>query len=208
MDRSPPRSAPFFVADHLALDFVNSLAGPSAPRSEWLADGAELLDWLAASGAVDHSVVSLFGDNVAAVDKVAAEARELRQWLRGFVDRHAGSALEISDARELEPLNRLLARDDGYPQLVMGDGGLRLERQRRWSDPRQLLLPIGEAIADLMVHADFRLIRACEGSGCTLMFLDHTKAHGRRWCSMAVCGNRAKAAAHRARAAGRRQAAR
>ena len=49
--------------------------------------------------------------------------------------------------------------------------------------------------------ADFRLIRGCEGPVCTLLFLDRTKAHGRRWCSMAVCGNRAKAAAHRARRA-------
>ena len=57
----------------------------------------------------------------------------------------------------------------------------------------------GEAAADLACNADFRLIRACNGRACTLLFLDRTKAHGRRWCSMAVCGNRAKAAAHRAR---------
>jgi predicted RNA-binding Zn ribbon-like protein len=30
--------------------------------------------------------------------------------------------------------------------------------------------------------------------------VDVSKAHGRRWCSMTICGNRAKAAAHRARA--------
>lgn len=59
-------------------------------------------------------------------------------------------------------------------------------------------------VHDLVCHADFRLIRACEGTACTLMFLDRTKAHARRWCSMAVCGNRAKAAAHRARASRRR----
>ena len=47
---------------------------------------------------------------------------------------------------------------------------------------------------------DFSLVRKCEGEGCTLWFLDLSKAHARRWCSMAVCGNRAKAAAHRARA--------
>jgi predicted RNA-binding Zn ribbon-like protein len=51
-----------------------------------------------------------------------------------------------------------------------------------------------------MCHADFRLIRACEGSACTILFLDRTKAHARRWCSMAICGNRAKVAAYRARA--------
>ena len=59
-------------------------------------------------------------------------------------------------------------------------------------------------VHDLVCHTDFRLIRACEGTACTLMFLDRTKAHARRWCSMAVCGNRAQAAAHRARASRRR----
>jgi predicted RNA-binding Zn ribbon-like protein len=33
----------------------------------------------------------------------------------------------------------------------------------------------------------------------TLLFADHTRGHARRWCSMALCGNRAKQAAHRQR---------
>jgi hypothetical protein len=41
---------------------------------------------------------------------------------------------------------------------------------------------------------------ACEAGNCSLWFLDVSKGHARRWCSMAICGNRAKAAAHRARA--------
>ena len=36
---APPRPAPLLVADHLALDFVNSRAA----GSEWLADGAGLI---------------------------------------------------------------------------------------------------------------------------------------------------------------------
>jgi predicted RNA-binding Zn ribbon-like protein len=64
-----------------------------------------------------------------------------------------------------------------------------------------LLHPIAEAAAALICNRDFRLIRSCEGAVCTLVFLDRTKAHARRWCSMAVCGNRAKAAAHRAKRA-------
>jgi hypothetical protein len=31
-------------------------------------------------------------------------------------------------------------------------------------------------VHDLVCHADFRLIRACEGTACTLMFPDRTKA--------------------------------
>jgi predicted RNA-binding Zn ribbon-like protein len=62
-----------------------------------------------------------------------------------------------------------------------------------------LLQPIAEAAADLICNQGFRLIRSYAGSACTLVFLDRTKAHTRRRCSMAVSGNRAKAAAHRPR---------
>ena len=82
---------------------------------------------------------------------------------------------------------------------------LRLQRVRRWTAPEQLLQPLAEAIADLVCNEDFRLIRTCEGKACVLLFLDKTKSHARRWCSMALCGNRAKAAAHRARASRNRK---
>jgi predicted RNA-binding Zn ribbon-like protein len=43
------------------------------------------------------------------------------------------------------------------------------------------------------------LVKQCAGPGCTLWFLDRTKAHARRFCSAAACGNRAKVAAFRER---------
>jgi predicted RNA-binding Zn ribbon-like protein len=46
---------------------------------------------------------------------------------------------------------------------------------------------------------DFSNVKACEGPACTLLFADHTRGHARPWCSMAICGNRAKQAAHRNR---------
>jgi predicted RNA-binding Zn ribbon-like protein len=68
--------------------------------------------------------------------------------------------------------------------------------QRRWASPESLLQPIGEALAQLVSGEDFTYVKVCEGSGCRLLFADHTKGHRRRWCSMAVYGNRAKQAAH------------
>jgi predicted RNA-binding Zn ribbon-like protein len=62
-----------------------------------------------------------------------------------------------------------------------------------------VLMPIGEAIARLLVEGDFDLVRQCESTDCTLWFYDRTKSHHRRWCSMSMCGNRAKVAAFRAR---------
>jgi hypothetical protein len=67
---------------------------------------------------------------------------------------------------------------------------------RRWRSPESLLLPIGEALAQFVCEEDFANVKACEGHSCTLMFADHTRRRARRWCSMAICGNRAKQAAH------------
>jgi predicted RNA-binding Zn ribbon-like protein len=44
-----------------------------------------------------------------------------------------------------------------------------------------------------------RELRTCEGSGCGAFFLDLSRGKGRRWCSMARCGNRVKVAALRRR---------
>ncbi|MBV9276518.1 MAG: CGNR zinc finger domain-containing protein, partial [Verrucomicrobia bacterium] len=60
-------------------------------------------------------------------------------------------------------------------------------------------------LADLVCSQDFSLVKGCEGKACTLLFLDRTNGRARRWCSMTICGNRAKQAAHRQRSATKRQ---
>jgi predicted RNA-binding Zn ribbon-like protein len=108
-----------------------------------------------------------------------------------------------SDLSALDPINRLLARNEAFQQLVArapGDGaGLDLRTTRRWRSAESLLLPIAGAVAQCLCEEDFTNIRSCEGAACTLLFADHTRGHVRRWCSMAICGNRAKVAAHRRR---------
>jgi predicted RNA-binding Zn ribbon-like protein len=64
-----------------------------------------------------------------------------------------------------------------------------------------VLAPVAEEMARLLIEEDLSLVRQCGGDDCTIVFLDRTKAHKRRSCSMAACGNRAKVAAFRARAA-------
>ena len=203
----PDRLSPFFIADHLALDFLNSIASPRGVPVEWLRDGRDLVDWLEQANVIGPDVAARFrrSNDQRALDCVAESARDFREWLRGFVTRHMGKSLTTGSAKALGPLNELLAGDTSYP-VVEAAGekqALRLRRVIRWDGPKELLRPIAEAAADLVCSVDFRLIRACEGFPCTLVFLDRTKAHLRRWCSMAVCGNRAKAAAHRAKKRGK-----
>ena len=198
---------PIFVADAKGLDFLNSRATPVDTPVEWIGTGEDFVAWLKAAGLVPAEVLQ--GFKVAALagelDAVAAQARSLREWFRGFVARHKGKPLKANALAELEPLNRILERDETFGQIgaqkdaASGGSGLVLLDKRRWRSPESLIMPVARAIADVICEEDFRLVRACEGHACTLMFVDRTKSHRRRWCSMAVCGNRAKQAALRER---------
>ena len=79
---------------------------------------------------------------------------------------------------------------------------------RRWRTPDSLLLPIAHAIANFVTSEDLSHVKSCEKSPCTLFFLDRTRGQVRRWCSMALCGNRAKQALYRSRSKRRRHSAR
>src|SRR5262249_34408186 len=202
------RPDPIFIGDDPGLDFLNSVATPADEPIEWLTSGEDLLAWLAYAKLVSVEVLERFRSTAmpGELDAVAAQARALREWFRKFVQDHMGKALRPSALQELAALNRILERDDEYTQLVKrertdtsGTSGLVLVSLRRWRSPDTLLLPIAAALSKLVADQAFSFVKACEGPTCTLLFLDKTHGRGRRWCSMASCGNRAKQAAHRQR---------
>ena len=200
----PDRSPAFFIADSLGLDFLNSIATPVDTRVDWLDSGEGLVAWLAQAELVPADALRALTAAAAPseLDKIAEQARALREWFRAFVSEHMSRPLAPGALGELTRLNTLLERDERFSQIeVHRDVGDRLELKtiRRWPSPESLLLPIGEALAKCVCDEDFANIRACEGHRCTLIFADHTRRRGRRWCSMAMCGNRAKQAAHRHR---------
>ncbi|WP_245986453.1 CGNR zinc finger domain-containing protein [Azospirillum thermophilum] len=200
------------------MDFLNTGAGSRGAAREWLSTGRDLLAWLDAAGllAPEQLGVSLGDGAEELLDDVAHRARSLREWFRGFVQSHAGRPLTAADVRDLAPLNALLATDDAFRRIEAagrpedgrghdhgeGAGVLRWRNRRRWRGPDVLLLPIADSIGDLLTGEDFTLVKQCEGEGCGLLFLDRTRAKSRRWCSMALCGNRAKVAAFRAKRRG------
>jgi predicted RNA-binding Zn ribbon-like protein len=194
-----------FLADALGLDFLNSVATPVDTPVDWLEDGEGLLNWLQQARLVPDEVARAIRERAipGEIDRLAGQARALREWFRVFVRQHKGRPLHEADLIELEPLNELLKRDERYDEIVAGPPtgsfALTLAPRRRWNSPEALLLPIAESMARLICDEDFSHVKACEGPTCTLLFADHTRGHARRWCSMALCGNRAKQAAHRHR---------
>jgi predicted RNA-binding Zn ribbon-like protein len=209
------RPAAMFLADAPGLDFLNSIAKPTGKPVDWLANGKDLLSWLEQARLLPPETGAWMRANAAPaeLDQAAAQARELREWFRGFVYRHKGGTLTRDALQELAPLNALLATDETHrligirEEVTSGSeaiaepavSGLARVTTRRWRSPATLLAPIADAMADLVCSADFTQVKKCESATCTLLFHDRTQGHARRWCSMAICGNRAKQAAYRAR---------
>lgn len=202
MEHRPPA---IFIADSLGLDFLNSIATPIDTPVDWLDSGDGLLRWLAQAKLVPADALDELKARAkpGELDKVAEQARALREWFRKFVTKRMGRSLPPKAPQEWLPLNKLLQRDEMFSQISRHrerDGDrFELRTVRRWRSPESLLLPIAEALAKFVCEEDPASVKACEGHSCTLVFADHTRGRARRWCSMAVCGNRAKQAAHRNR---------
>jgi len=199
-----------FIAGDPGLDFLNSIGTPVDTVVEWLANGEDLMAWLEQAELVPPEAAASIRAKCfpGELDAVAAQARALREWFRAFVVAHRGHPLGPDALRELGPLNRILERDDAYGAIVAGPVDARDQSStpklewrtlRRWRTPDSLMLPIAHAIANFLTSEDLSRVKSCEKPPCTLFFLDRTRGQARRWCSMTVCGNRAKQALHRAR---------
>ena len=191
------------VGDHLALDFLNSIAAPRGTSIEWLGSGRNLLKWLTDVGALDATSAERLTsfEPLWRFDEIAVEAVALRELFRDLVARMKAGGRKAVSVKDVERLNALLERDSRVDQIELDRNGqcFVLVTGRRWREPAEVLAMIAAAIADFLCNIELDLVRKCEAPECTLWFLDRTKGHRRRWCSQTVCGNRAKAAAHRQR---------
>ena len=189
-----------FVGNHLALDFVNTRPVIRGEATEFLVDGAALARWLEACGLIGDEagkrLTRLWPSRRfdAGVDAVRRFRERFRQALLAMEE---GA---IPDDPFLGELNRLLAR---YPRVMQVERqDLQLERRPRFAPqrPEDALGVLADAVADLLTASDWSRLRKCQS--CVLHFLDTSKKGTRVWCSMRLCGNRAKVAAHAQRARG------
>lgn len=196
----PPGFEPLRVGEHAALDFLNSVLAPSGEMLDFLQDGASLARWLSSSGVVPDPVAAATRALAPRqLDRLAAEARELREWFRAMVSRWSASGERTVRKADIGRLNALMAASPLTQVLVRGPAGIELRARRVLGEPRALMAELAAICADLLAHQRHDQVRKCENPACPLVFADTKRGPRRRWCSMAVCGNRTKVAAHRAR---------
>lgn len=161
-----------FVGGRLCLDFINTANWiDDQPVDDRLADAAAARIWAARKG--------LRGD----VGE-PGELRRLRQALRAML-----SPTARSDDAACAVLNGARATP---PAPILADGRLSPPS----TDDGWLRRALADSASDLLVSLDRRRLKQCPGPRCGWLFVDESPNNRRRWCSMATCGNRAKASRH------------
>jgi len=168
------------LAGHPALELCNTLADwhdPPEHRKEWLTTPSHLAVWAEFAGLVEQ--------RPHVDDAVLGAVRELREVAYRLLchrDETAFPALAVV-ADEANARTQLTRADDGSVSFRPRSG--------------KPLHAAALAIVDLLGRPERKVVKACPGEGCGWLFLD---PRGRRtWCTMAVCGNRAKVRAYTAR---------
>ncbi|MEU6758548.1 ABATE domain-containing protein [Streptomyces sp. NPDC005409] len=178
-----------FDCGRVCLDLVATFA----PR-EGIRDGDALRLWLAGAGLVpDRTPLARVGpDWAAAFRALRADVQILvRAQLLGSEPEEG--ALARVNALAAGPPPGLCAVRDQEGHLVRElCGGV---------ECGALLAAVARDAVELLTDpGELALLRACEGDGCTRLYLDTSRGHRRRWCSSELCGNRERVARHRRRA--------
>lgn len=174
------------IGGHIAFDLMNTVLIVNGELKDLLQSDDDVWRWLA-----DYQLDT----------KIKLPAGSLLETMRGLREsiRELVNAKKNNQALNVHAINQFLLAGISYQELIQTEARLHIERIREIKTVHQLLAPIAEAAAELLVLEDFALIRKCESHECVLWFIDRTKGHKRRWCSMALCGNRHKVSQFRKR---------
>lgn len=195
-----------FIGERLWLDFVNTDEIRRGETRDAIHDFDSLMSWLEASTALDAEraagIRRRAHQQPAGASASLVDARRVRASLRRLAERGATDAIVRLEA--LSEINRVLMRSAGTRRIEQRtDGGFARTFVPGGDAFAGLMIPVVESAADALIHSELDRVRRCADPRCQRVFFDATRNGRRRWCDMASCGNRAKAARHRQRAAGR-----
>jgi len=171
-----------FDAGSLALNYAATIRHRGSELVDLLATPKALSEWLVLSGVSWSPVSPSIGEH--------REALLLREAIHDASHSVVLGATPVPT--DIELINRYAANPNAAPQLS-SDGIV-------WMASRAFAACLAEIARDavlLIGGAQTDRLRMCDEDGCRMLFFDASPARRRRWCSMSICGNREKVAAHR-----------
>ena len=189
-----PESVAALLGGRLAVDFANAPAYPGSAFQELSWEG--LILFLEAAHIVSKersaALLTLPESDPRAAASLLGRATRLRGVLRkSFSALVRGLPIAVEWTA---PINEVLRITEGHDELVQRDGVWKLEFIAREGGLDWLLAAIARSAGEILTEGTNARLRVCANPACGLFFCDHSRTHRRRWCSMAVCGNRHKLA--------------
>jgi predicted RNA-binding Zn ribbon-like protein len=191
--RRPPKFE--LIGGNVCLDFINTLDDRTSDKpKELLKNYYELVRFGEDTGVLTPGQLDFFFERAHLMTEEAEEALRHAISLREALYTVFSALIKKQTARQvaLDTVNAYIHEAALHSHLVQ-----RGERcDWRFDDLRSaleaLLWPIARAAGDLLASSDMAQVRTCSSPTCQWFFLDTSKNHQRRWCSMKECGNRAK----------------
>lgn len=183
-----------FLGGDVALDFVNTVMVVAGRPVDLVATPTDLREWITKS-----SLAADFGSPRTLDATTHAQALTLRSAMRDAFTAVA-EGVAVPDAARTG-INAILKNSPGT-ELRPAPGGALVEVPRLHVSDDSAWTPwvLADAAAKLLTgDLSGRLRRCANHDTCVLMFVDTSRSRTRRWCSMDLCGNRSKVAAHHAR---------
>lgn len=189
-----------FLGNDICLDFVNTRPEMDGETMELLVDWSSLIRWFRAARLIDSREGLTF-------ERSWFRSREAHKTLKemwAFRENLRKDLLAWEEdgrvrSETIRELNALMSEHPMLKKIVSQGPKLTTVQCFRLGRPSDLFAPLAYAAANLFSDADSKRVRKCEH--CVLLFHDTSKIGTRRWCSMRLCGNRAKVAAYAARRA-------
>ncbi len=159
-----------------------------------------LIDWEEMKGIISSTQASRLRADAERDPAGAEDARRAAIDFREVVYRvFAAIAGKLTpDPHDLERINAILQQGLSRASLIGSQGDYHWMWVDNDNDYECLLWPAAHSAARLLTDKKLlaRVRQCADEHGCGVLFLDRTRNHSRRWCSMKSCGNRAKVARH------------
>jgi predicted RNA-binding Zn ribbon-like protein len=185
------------------FDFLNTDDLDDGFPVEKLPTLDDALVWFVDQGVIHHEGADRSRGQAAADPAAAARSLTRIRMVRAALREVADSIVEqrAPTPGALDTVNRALhARQ--VIELIPAPDGVNVDHRHVGDPIDDALARLADPLVRELTAGHPERIRICDNDTCRWIFYDTSRTGRRRWCDMATCGNRAKAARHRARAKG------
>lgn len=191
------------LKERLCLDFINtSDEHPSTSGAELLTSYTRLVAWSVYCNPISdeqgETLLALAAQHPTKAADALGFALTVRETL--FRVLSARAAERQPDAADMQAFNAILAQAMSHLRMTPSEAHFYWTCALDENDLATMIWPVVWSAAELMTSRDLHYLRECASEDCEWLFLDTSKNHSRRWCSMKDCGNRSKARSHYHRA--------